>query len=246
MKRFLLASVLAVFAAPLLASAGGSGTQILEKRCASCHNITGPAPQTIKELWRRDAPDLFYAGNKFRRDWLVSWLQKPERIRPAGVNYLRHINSTPPESQKAKSGRRYDVLYGKVLRPLKHETLNTKDAEAVADVLMALKPHDSVVAGMMLDTSKQVTLDEGELLFDKIYGCLSCHQIEPGYGGYTGSEVYTAGKRLQPTFMLSYITRPKNWDPKIWMPNGHVKPKDLQKIVNYLILLSKEDFHASN
>jgi len=51
---------------------------------------------------------------------------------------------------------------------------------------------------------------------------------------------------LQPEFMLSYIKRPKNWDPKIWMPNGHVKPDDLQKIVNYLILLSKGDFNASN
>jgi len=111
---------------------------------------------------------------------------------------------------------------------------------------MELKPHYAFVADEKLDVSKKVTLDKGEVLIDKVYGCLSCHYVEPGYGGYTGSELYTAGKRLQPEFMLSYIKRPKNWDPKIWMPNGHVKPDDLNRIVNYLILLSKEDFDASN
>jgi len=246
MKRFLLSSLLAVAISPVLVSAGENGGELLKQRCASCHDLKGPAPQTIHELWKRDAPDLFYAGNKFRRQWLVNWLQKPVRIRPAGVSYLRNINSTPPENQKAKSGRKYDVLYGKVLRPLKHVTLNKADAAAAADALMALKPHYELTSGVKLDTSKTVSLDKGEILIDKVYGCNSCHQIEPGYGGFTGPELYTAGKRLQPEYILSYIKRPKNWDPKIWMPNGNVKPNDLQKIANYLILLSKEDFNAPN
>jgi len=243
MKRMLISGLfLASLLIPALASAGVDGETILNNSCARCHNLTGPAPQTIRELWKRDAPDLFYAGNKYRRDWIVAWLQHPVRIRPAGVNYLRAINSTPT---KLKSKRKYDVLWGEVLKPLKHVTLTQDKAEAVADALMKLKPHDDLVSGLMLDSSKKVTLDEGEILFDKVYGCLSCHQIEPNYGGYTGPEVYTAGRRLRPEFMLSYIKRPKNWDPKIWMPNFHVKPDDLQKIVNYLILLSKEDFDAS-
>jgi len=245
MKRCLLFAILAVFISPAFVGAGENGAEILKNRCASCHDLNGPAPQTIRQLWKRDAPDLFYAGNKFRREWLVAWLQKPVRIRPAGVSYLRNINSTPPENQKAKSGRKYDFLYGKVLRPLKHVTLSKTEATAAADALMNLKPHYAFITGLKLDTSKKVTLDHGEVLIDKVYGCQSCHQIEPGFGGYTGPELYTAGRRLQPEFMLSYIKRPRNWDPKIWMPNGHVKPGDLQKIVNYLILLSREDFNAS-
>jgi len=245
MKRFVLFAVLAVFILPTVVSAGENGAGILKTRCASCHDLRGPAPQTIRQIWKRDAPDLFYAGNKFRREWLVTWLQKPVRIRPAGVNYLRNINSTPPENQKAKSGRKFDVLYGKVLRPLKHVTLSKTEAEAVAGALMDFRPHYSFVTGLKLDTTKKVSLNQGEVLIDKVYGCQSCHQIEPGYGGYTGPELYTAGKRLQSEFILSYVKRPKNWDPKIWMPNGHVKPDDLQKIANYLILLSKETFNAS-
>lgn len=245
MYRLILSTILAVIISPALASAGEMGAKILEQRCAKCHNLTGPAPQTIRDLWERDAPDLFFAGNKFRREWLVEWLQKPVRIRPAGVNYLRTINSTPKHLDP-KKGPKYDVLWGKVLKPLQHLTLKKEEAESTADALMQLRAHDELVSGKKLDTSKKVNLDRGEVLIDKIYGCFSCHQIEPGYGGYTGPELYTAGARLQPAFMLSYITRPKNWDPKIWMPNGHVKPDDLQRIVNYLILLSKEDFNASN
>jgi cytochrome c2 len=244
MKRVLFFALMVVLVSPAQSSADEVGADILKQRCAKCHDLTGPAPQTIRKLWERDAPDLFYAGNKFRREWLVEWLQKPVRIRPAGVNYLRTINSAPTQKKEVKD-KNYDVLYGAVLRPLKHLKLKPAEAEAVATSLMKLKPHDKYLAGMKLDRSKDVGLDKGEVLFDKVYGCLSCHQIEPGYGGYTGPEVYNAGRRLQPEFMLSYITRPKNWDPKIWMPNGNVKPDDLQRIVNYLITLSKEDFSAA-
>ena len=245
MKRVLILALLVVFSSPALSSAGEDGAGILKQRCAKCHDLTGPAPQTIRKLWERDAPDLFYAGNKFRREWLVEWMQKPVRVRPAGVNYLRTINSSPTQKKEVE-GKNYDILWGSVLKPLKHLSLKPAQAEAVADALMKLKPYDENVSGMRLDTSMKVGLDKGEVLFDKVYGCLSCHQIEPGFGGYTGAEVYTAGRRLQPEFMLSYIKRPKNWDPKIWMPNGNVKPDDLQRIVNYLITLSKEDFNAAN
>lgn len=246
MKRMMLLSFLVAMIAPALASAGVDGSQILDSRCAYCHDLKGPAPQTIRQLWKRDAPDLFFAGDKYRREWMVAWMQKPVRIRPAGVNYLRAINSTPTHLGKTKKGRKYDVLWGKYLKPLVHEVLTKPEAEAVADELMKLKPHYELITAVHLDKSKQVTLDQGELLIDKVYGCESCHQIEPGYGGYTGPELYTAGRRLQARFMLSYISRPKNWDPKIWMPNMHVKADDLQKIVNYLILLSKEDFNANH
>jgi len=246
MKRFLLLIAFTVLVSPALSSADEAGEVLLKHRCASCHDLRGPAPATIRQLWKRDAPDLFYAGNKFQRQWLVEWLQKPVRIRPAGVNYLRTINSTPPADQKGKSGRKFDVLWGSVLKPLKHTTLSKQDAEMAADALMDLKPHTALSSDVALDTSKKVSLEKGEAIFDKIYGCKSCHQIEPGYGGFTGAELYTAGKRLQPGYILSYIKRPKNWDPKIWMPNLRVTPDDVQKITNYLILLSKEDFSESN
>ena len=80
----------------------------------------------------------------------------------------------------------------------------------------------------------------GEMAFDKFHGCMACHLIEPDYGGFSGPELYTAGKRLQPEYIASYIRNPQAWDPKIWMPNKQVSDANIQKLVNYLELLSKE------
>ncbi len=210
-----------------LAHAGEDGLSILKSRCTACHNLTGPAPTTLKDIWARKGPDMFYAGNKYKRDWLETWLQKPVRIRPAGMFYRQHI----------KPGPKHDVVDKSMLKP--HLILNKTDAVAVAAALMKLKAHSDLVAKEKLVPGPSPI---GEMMFDKIYGCMACHQIEPDYGGMSGSEMYTAGKRLQPAFMLSYIRNPKAWDPKIWMPNKHVPKDNIQQLVNYLIALSKEDF----
>ncbi len=200
---------------------------ILKSQCEACHKLTGPAPVTLKVLWARKGPDLFYAGNKYQRDWLAAWLQKPVRIRPAGEFYRQHI----------KPGPKHDVVDQSTLKP--HLSLSKPDANAVADALMTLKgDHDLVAREKLVPGPSPM----GQMLFEKIYGCIACHQDEPGYGGMSGPELYTAGKRLQPKFMLSYIRSPQAWDPKIWMPNKHVPEANIQKLVNYLIELSGEDF----
>ncbi|MDX8405009.1 MAG: hypothetical protein R8K50_02530 [Mariprofundus sp.] len=68
------------------AGIAGDGKVILQQQCASCHNLTGPAPVTLTVLWQRKGPVLFYAGNKYRSEWIESWLQKPKQIRPSGGN----------------------------------------------------------------------------------------------------------------------------------------------------------------
>lgn len=74
----------------------------------------------------------------------------------------------------------------------------------------------------------------GKMVFDKFLGCIACHRISPNYGGLSGPELYTAGERLQPAFMASYIRSPQAWDPKIWMPNKHVNDARIQQLVHYL------------
>jgi len=207
-------------------ASAADGMAILQKDCVTCHNLKGPAPQTLQALWDRKGPDLFYAGNKYRREWLVEWLQKPQRIRPAGEFYGKHI----------KPGPKRDEIDATTLE--KHVTLSKDDAVAVAAELMKLKPHDDLIAKEKIvpgTISKQM----GEMVFDKFQGCMACHLIEPDYGGLSGPEVYTAGKRLQPAFIASYIRSPQAWDPLIWMPNKHVNDANIQKIVNYLELLSQ-------
>jgi cytochrome c2 len=229
----LLLLTLAYISLTISITVHADGIELLKKHnCASCHALTGPAPSTLAEIWQRKAPDLFYAGNKYRQEWLEAWLQNPKRIRPTGMFYMDHI----------KPGEKRNMVDASNLT--KHVKLNATDAKAIASALVKLKTNTALIKAEKHDSSISPG-PLGEMLFDKIYGCMACHQIEPGYGGLSGPEIYTAGKRLTPEFMLSYIRSPQAWDPKIWMPNGHVKPADLQKIVNYLVLLSKEDFNAS-
>jgi len=207
------------------------GDAILAQRCSDCHNLKGPAPQTLKDLWGRKGPDLFYAGNKYRQEWLVAWLQKPQRIRPAGMYYRDHI----------KPGPKRDVVDPTTLSD--HVALNADEASAVATALMKLTPNAALIGAEKLEPGT-ISKTMGEMVFDKFLGCIACHQIEPDYGGMSGPELYTAARRLQPQFIASYIRSPQAWDPKIWMPNKHVTDTNIVKLVHYLDDLSKESGDA--
>jgi mono/diheme cytochrome c family protein len=225
MHRIVFAALLG-FSGAALAEAG-----MLQEECSACHNITGPSAQTLKEAFAKKGPALFYAGNKYRQEWLVSWLQKPERIRPAGMYYGDHL----------KAGVKSDEIDTATLKD--HVALSKADATKVAHELMELKPHDDLIAREKIEPG---TIDKmmGEMNFDKFWGCMACHLIEPEYGGLSGPELYTAAKRLQPEFIASFIRNPQAWEPKTWMPNKAVSEGGIQKLVHYLEMLSKEAANA--
>jgi len=221
----------AICAAVLVLTSGAAqaddGEIILKAQCSGCHNLSGPAPTTLKGLWERKGPDLFYAGNKYKAEWMEAWLQKPTRIRPAGMFYADHV----------KPGPKGDVIDTSSL--ITHPSLSAKDAEEVTEALMKRKALSNLIKPGEYKTGT-ISRTMGELMFDKFRGCLACHEIEPGYGGLSGPEVYTAGKRLQEDYLISYMRDPQAWDPKIFMPNRHLSDRDLQKFVHYFHLLSKE------
>ena len=211
--------------------AGFAAEGMLQKECAACHNISGPVAQTLKQAFAKKGPDLSYAGNKYRQEWLVSWLQKPERIRPAGMYYGDHLEA------EAKG----DEIDTATLKD--HVALSKADATKVAAELMQLKSHDDLIAREKIEPGT-ISKQMGEMAFDKFLGCMACHLIEREYGGLSGPELYTAAKRLQPVFIASFIRSPQAWEPKSWMPNKHVSDGNIQKIVNYLQVLSKETANA--
>ena len=230
-QNLLLAGAIIVGSAWLIlhgaAAQAADGEEILNSQCSTCHNLTGPAPTTLKELWARKGPDLFYAGNKYKADWLKAWLQKPTRIRPAGEFYAEHI----------KPGSKGDEIDAASL--ITHPSLSAKDADEVTEALMKRKALSNLIHPGEYKTGT-ISKSMGELMFDKFRGCLACHEIEPGYGGLSGPEVYTAGNRLQEDYLISYMRDPQAWDPKIFMPNRHLRDADLQKFVHYFHVLSKE------
>lgn len=225
---FAVAVVLSVLSFAQLAMADDDGSQIMQKNnCASCHNLTGPSPSTVKEVWERKGPDLFYAGVKYKKEWLEAWLQKPTTIRPAGMFYANNI----------KPGPKRDVIDESKIKT--HPALSKKDAHEVAESLMKLKAKSELIKLGDFD-KRTISTMMGEMAFDKFTGCMACHQIEPGYGGLSGPEVYTAANRLQEDYMMSFIRNPQAWDPKTMMPNKHISEENIQKIVAYFKALSAE------
>lgn len=210
------------------AAVAADGGQLLEAQCAGCHNLTGPAPTSLAQLWSRKGPDLFYAGNKYRREWLEEWLEKPVRIRPAGMFYGHHI----------KRGDEHDVIDASTLP--EHPALSEADAKAVADALMERKAHSALIQPGSYQAGT-ISLSMGEMMFDKFRGCLACHRIEPGYGGVSGPEVYTVAQRLQADYLVSFLRNPRAWDPLTLMPAREMKDQDLQKFVHYFRALAEEE-----
>lgn len=222
MKRLLILAA-ALFGSGAASAAG----EMLHKECTACHNLTGPVAQTLNEAITRKGPDLSYAGNKYRQEWLESWLQKPYRIRPAGMFYGDHIKPGP-DGDEVDSSTLAD-----------HVSLAKPDAVAVAAELMKLKPHDDLIAREKIEPGS-IIKQMGEMNFDKFWGCMACHRIEADYGGLSGPEMYTAGQRLQPGFIASFTRNPQAWEPKTWMPNKGVSEGGIQKMVQYIELLGKE------
>lgn len=181
---------------------------VLASECASCHDLTGPAPTTIEGLVNRKAPDLFYAGSKFRREWLITWLQEPTRIRPAGMMFLNHI-----VSQDGK-----DRIDEETIKPCAAR-LDAQSAAAVADHLMTLT--DDTMKTGIVDPTKTFRMSKARLLFTKQLPCGGCHQIRFGKritGGVSGPLLTEAGHRLNPDWIYARIENPQHWDPKTWMP----------------------------
>ncbi len=201
-------------------------TGFVKEQCAVCHNLTGPSPETLAELQQRKGPDLYYAGNKYREQWLVEWLQEPKRIRPAGMFYGNHIRTS-------ESG---DVVDGSTL--VSHMKLDETQAKDVAKVLMSMKGKSELIKGGSYRDGK-ISVSMGEMMFDKFRGCMACHEIEPGYGGSSGPEVYTVAERLQADYLISFMRNPVAWDKRTMMPRRPLKESDLQKFVHYFRALAK-------
>lgn len=221
MKRLLLAVGLAVASVGNVYAGDG-----LDPSCAACHALVKPTNTSLDRIWTRKGPDLWYAGSKFNSDWLVAWLQNPTPIRPAGYPYFKTV----------MKGTDHDVPDPSKIIP--HPKLDKAAAEAAAAALMKLKaPADLLPAGTFKGDTAGARM--GKMSFEKLRGCIACHQGEDGKGGFSGPELSDAGVRLQPDFIAAYTANPQSFDPHIWMPNLGLKDKDIQRLTAYLSQLGR-------
>lgn len=226
--RIPLFALVAIVTAPLAAHAS-AGSELLQSQCGSCHALTKPADTSLDRLLARKGPDLYYAGVKFKKEWLARWLENPTVIRPAGVMYRNVV--------KPSGAAGTPDTIDKSLVPA-HPKLSAGDAAAAAEALMGLGTDIGLVQkGAFKQESSNAAM--AALLFNKLRGCSSCHAAKSDSGPHSGPELFTAGDRLQGDFVTEYIRDPQKFDPHIWMPKLELTDGDVQKLTGYLMTLKQ-------
>lgn len=215
-----------MFLTPALAAAA-SGPEILQGQCASCHALAKPNDASIDRLLARKGPDLWYAGVKFNKEWLVQWLQSPTVIRPAGVMYRNALKPSEAGTTDAIDPAQVPA----------HMKLAAADAGAVADALLALGADAGLVEKGAFKQEAPNAM--AALLFNKLRGCSSCHAAKSDGPPHSGPELFTAGDRLQPDYVVEYTRDPQKFDPHIWMPKLELTDGDIQKLTGYLMTLKQ-------
>lgn len=208
-------------------AAGADGAELVQQECAQCHAISKPEHITVERVRTLEAPDLFYAGNKFRAGWLEKWLQAPAHIRPAGTFFGRFV----------VAGEERDIVDTAKLP--EHPAYSAEEAEAATTYLMSLRPHDDLVAAVAYQPGS-ISRALGKMNFEKFKGCIACHESKPGFGGLSGPELYTAFQRVTPEYLFSFIKNPHAWAPKTFMPSGHLNDAEVAKLVDYLKVLGED------
>jgi len=230
MKTWIRSVMAALPAVVLAQSVLADSAGWVQEDCAGCHALDQSAYESLEIEARpeRKAPPLFYAGNKFRKEWLVTWLQSPERIRPAGDYPPAHIETVEGEDRIDD-----DSLPD-------HPALDADRAEAVAGYLMSLRAREDLIEAAEYEPGN-TPWRLAQMNFAKFNNCVACHRDEPDYGGVSGPELYTAWERLQPAFIASYIADPVAWDHLTLMPGQDLNASAVQKLVDYLRMMAEDE-----
>lgn len=194
------------------AEPAASGQQLVETQCISCHALKSENDRYYMLL--REGPPLIDVGNKFRREWLLKWLQAPERIRPAGYLPFRYTVSGP-------DGDRVDPT----LIPA-HPAVTAAQAEAIVEWFFSQRKE---VQG---SATTHEELKRGELQFRKILGCGGCHLLG-GEGGLSSPELGSARARLDAQWLRAFVSDTSMWAPAS-MPKVALRPTQLSAVVEFI------------
>jgi mono/diheme cytochrome c family protein len=226
MNRLLFLAISGIFVLPVSTPPAQAleGKAIVQGKCVSCHDINGPAPKTFEGVLMRKAPDLFYAGSKLNRPWLVKWIQNPTVIRRSGMMFLNHVVNEGGKDRIRKDAVRACVA-----------NLSATEAEAVADYLMTLK--DPAMKTGTIDPRKPFSESRAVRMFTKQYPCVGCHTVKVGgkeMGGISGPRLIGASERLNPDWISARIENPQYWDLKTWMPKIPLSPQKLEALTLFI------------
>ena len=195
---------------------GKIGQEIFQRDCAVCHTVSTLDVRDHDSVLRARGPSLANSGEKFVPEWLEKWLQRPTQIWGAGYLSFRHVVAT---AQGDQIDERWKAS---------HIALSAAQAHQVAVYLLSLKKEPN-----QFPISTAATEIPAKLLFEKVLGCGSCHQAEPGRGGESGPELYTVAQRLKRDWVRAFIADPQYWGSGL-MAKSNIGASQREAVVSYL------------
>ncbi len=214
MRRLAISASLVAAMIMVASSAYAGGDAVFKaKNCNGCHYTQGPAKEkSIADQLAKKGPELWYAGSKFRKAWLLAWLQDPKPIRILKYNSLTEKNAGD------------------------HPKLSAGDAAQVTDFLMGLTS-DAVKAGVI----KAKYNIHGKIIFKKKMPCAGCHKYPDKHGknisgGLSGPTLVGASKRLNPDWIYAYLANIKVFKPFRDMPDfaGPLSAPQMKNVAAYV------------
>ncbi|HEY8514625.1 MAG TPA: c-type cytochrome [Candidatus Binatia bacterium] len=154
-----------------------------ELGCAACH-----AGLDVESPLRERAPDLSYAGLRWRRAYLFDYLQRPRAVR-------RHIGASrmPDFALDEREALALTLFLAeqRAEPPLPHAALEDP-----------ARPRATGEDAQISDASEEQLV--GDL---REHSCLACHTWR-GAGGVRGPELADAGARLDPAWLRRFLVAP--------------------------------------
>ena len=119
--------------------------------CRECHRLSSKEKKSDK------GPDLFYAGDKFYKNWLNKFLQSPTVIRE-----MNFFSGSDFLSEKANASE-------------PHVALTKEGAKRVANFLMTLRLPNLEAGKVNEEPLSKGESARAKMLFERSFGCISCH-----------------------------------------------------------------------
>jgi len=189
--------------------------EIVTNGCRECHRLSSKEKQSDK------GPDLFYAGDKFYKNWLNKFLQSPTVIREVNV-----FSESDFLSKKHK-----------VSNP--HVALAKEGAERVANFLMTLRLPNLEVGKVNKEPLSKGERAQIKILFERRFGCISCHRalnlVGKVRGGVSGPSLVNSGLRLKPDWIFYWLKTPQKFMYEGRMPVFDLDEETAVLITKYIL-----------
>jgi len=202
----------------LFASDQSRAKEIIQQTCVQCHRLEGQ-PDSRFNL---KAPDLIWAGSKYKKPWLIRWLTGKE-----GPLYAK--------------GYRWDLTEV----PSKHPMVTESEANAIADYFAEHNKDPRVTVGAF-DLSKVTKFEAtfGGKAF-KAHACLGCHVIEEGgkiIGGPQSASLVAAGQRYNEDWLFRFGQNPQDFTPHSGEFLADATEAQLRAVIGFLMVQGVKDF----